>query len=324
MTEIAICNIVTGVLGRYKRCKVVKKILITAILFSIFPIAVFAESTPDATDAIKQQLTTFIEKNNLSGAAVQIYRASKPQTIYLGDAKASTHFDISALSEIMLGLLLAQQVDAAKVQLTTTVENKITLRSLATNTSGLPANATDTTSTYPVDKIWQPSTLGTMLLTKALENAAHKNLAALYQRQIFAVLGMRSAKLTASELSVTAPDMQKFLAAAIGLPGIPESVSYPMKLTQSVFVELPDRMIGLGWDINVRDVADASEANNIVKEVLQRPIFKPHNRYEKTASSAYIAVLPSKKSGVVILLSKPVSEEVLSQFGRQIITELDA
>ncbi len=333
-----------------------KKIIISSFLVFLFSGLAIAETVAtNSTETIKQNIASFIAKHNIPAAAVQIYQNGKPQTIYLGDAKPATQFDASALTEIMTGLLLAQQVDAAKVQLTTPLEqffpsilssraapgagssdlSKITLRSLATNTSGLPSNATmNGHQSNVVDDTWQPSTIGMTLLTKALETVAHKNIAELYQRQIFAALGMRSAKATSTELKISAPDMQKFLAAAIGLPGTPESVLYPMRLTQTAFIELNDHMIGLGWQIKgqeeekkpegtpVEEVAPVSD--NVIKNVPDRPVFKPDRQYDKAGLSAYIAVLPNKKSGIAILLSAQVNEQDLAQLGQQILTGLSS
>lgn len=331
-----------------------KKIIISTILFFLFPHLAIAETVAtDSTETIKQHIATFIAKYNIPAAVVQIYRDGKPQSIYLGNAKPATQFDVGSLKEIMTGLLLAQQVDAAKVQLTTPVKqffpagsdefSKITLRSLATHTSGLPSNAsihylTNANQANRMDETWQPSTIGMTLLTQALEAVAHKNIAELYQRQIFSALGMRSAKATLTELKFSALDMQKFLAAAIGLPGTPESVLYPMRLTQTAFIELNDRMIGLGWQINAHDEEriaeektaeektsaekDAQGAENSIKEVSDRPVFKPDRQYDKVGTNAYIAVLPNKKTGMVILLSAQVNEKELAQLGRQLMAGL--
>lgn len=315
-----------------------KKIIITTALFFLSPGFAVADATvKNSADVVKQEITTFSVNNHIPAVAVQIFHDGKPFSLYLGEAKPTTQFDVSSLNDIMTGLVLAQQVDAAKVQLKTPIreffpvildaEGKITLRTLATNTSGWPAKANQPSE---VDEIWQPSPTGMMMLTKALEIATHKNMAELYQRHIFSVLGMRDVKVSAVELKMSATDMQKFLSAAIGLPGTPESVLYPMRLTQTAFIELNDGMIGLGWQIDgngeQKTPADNSEevAENAVKDVPARPVFKADRKYHKTTSNTYIAVLPNKKSGVVILLSAPVDNQALTQLGQKILMELDA
>jgi len=309
-----------------------KKIIILAVMFFISPVSLGAETQPtDHLVTIKQSVDAFAKKNNISTAIVQIYSNGQPQTLYIGDAKATTTFDAGVLTEVMTGLLLAQQVDAAKVQLNTPIKqfstmtgedaDKITLRSLATNTSGLPANAAGDKFVNEVDEVWAPSTVGMTLLNKALETSAHKSLAELYQKQIFTVIGMKTAKYSDGKLSMTAVDMQKFLAAAIGLPGVPEIISYPMRLTESAFVELPDRMIGLGWEINVHDNTE-TPSDNSVKEVFARPAFKLDYKYEKWSPNAYITMIPNKKAGIVILLDKPVSKDELAELGRELMAEL--
>ena len=311
----------------------IKKITYILFLFLFLPALALAETVSDQSDATKQTLTTFVEKNNTADAAILIYHDGKFQPYYFGGAKPATAFQVGAVPDILTGLILAQQVDAAKVQLAMPLKNfyptitdvfgKISLRSLATNTSGLPANVPESflnnaNQENIVDETWQPSIVGMTLLTKVLENTTHKNLAELYQKQIFSVLGMTATKITPNGLKTSAPDMQKFLAAAIGLPGTPESVLYPMRLTQTAFVELQDRMLGLGWQINVHDVSP-EEQDNSVKEVPEHPKYSAERLYERGSPNTYIAVLPNKKSGIVILLSKPVDEKMLAQLGRQIV-----
>lgn len=311
-----------------------KKIIIILILIFIFPSLVLAEEKVDQTESTKQALVTFSTKYNISDTAIFLYREGKLQSIYLGDTKPTTQFNVNALSDILTGLVLAQQFDTAKLQLNAPLKQfyqntsdqvgNITLRSLSTDTSGLPLSATESYLTkkdqeVAVDENWQPSSFGRTILTNILEKATHKNLAELYQHQIFSVLDMHNIKLTATGLMSSASDMQKFLSAAIGLPGTPEIVLYPMRLTQTAFIELSDRELGLGWNINVKELSGTEEIDTSVNEAPSRPVFKSDSTYEKIGSNFYLAVIPSKKTGVVILLSKPVNEKELAELGKQIL-----
>lgn len=247
--------------------------------------------------------------------------------------------------------------------------NKINLQDLATHTAGLPFEVPDKkslsawTSDHLAQNRWQYSNVGMGLLGQALATSTESEFGDLYRRHILNPLGMvngvtipkplikyyaqgydeRNNPLAHGEagtfytpaygIKASAADMQKFLAAAIGLPGTPPRVLYPMKLTQSIFVKLPDVSQGLGWQVHAIDsssdikallqVRDLNFGSAPVSEVLPRSFYSGKVLADKTGASngfrAYIAVIPDKKSGIVILLNKNVSSPAVVKMAREIL-----
>jgi beta-lactamase class C len=138
----------------------------------------------------------------------------------------------------------------------------------------------------------------------------------------------------ASALKMAASDMQNFLSAAIGLPGTPERIFYPMRMTQSVYVKLPERYQGLAWNIHPltrrnmnKLVSDAFNfGTSPVTATFERPMFYGDALFDKTGTTkgfkAYIAVIPNKKSGVAILTNKNSQTNEIVTVGRQILFNL--
>jgi beta-lactamase class C len=134
-------------------------------------------------------------------------------------------------------------------------------------------------------------------------------------------------------VKASASDMEKFLSAAIGLPGTPPRVFYPMRMTQSVYVKMNDDYQGLGWQIHRLEDGDAygllrvSDKQDMgpidVQEVYSRPVYNGDALIDKTGTTkgfrAYIAVLPNKKSGIVILANKNVPNSAIVKTGREIL-----
>jgi beta-lactamase class C len=250
----------------------------------------------------------------------------------------------------------------------------ITVQSLATYTSGLPFDAPATIKTqaelyqylnnwypdYVTDEAWLYSPLSMRLLSDVLEQQSKQKINDLYRRRIFSPLGMQPLGLhvpSASQanfaqgydthdlpvtsadsqnVKVSAADMQKFLSAAIGLSGTPESILYPMRMTQAAYIKLPARKQGLGWEIyslepselgNLSSVANTqhTEAEHVV-EVYNKAIFKTNDLLEKSGNTAgftaYIALIPGKKTGIVILMNKQISKEDVVDTGRKILFKL--
>ena len=230
-----------------------------------------------------------------------LYVDGKPEAHYFGYAKpnekvrmnAKTIFEVGSLSKVITSLLLAQEVDAAKVQLDVSIKKylpnlsddfeDISLKNLATHTSGLPMKQTEDFKNqqdfnqflatyypdYTVDEKWIYSNLGIGLLGPALEKIAHKPLNELYIQQILLPLGMQPIGITVpknlethyaagydkegNEVALAAfthaccgqsrlPLWTGTFNAAIGLPGTPEHILYPMRMTESVYAELPTKM----------------------------------------------------------------------------------
>ena len=137
-----------------------------------------------------------------------------------------------------------------------------------------------------------------------------------------------------ASLKASASDMQKFLSAAIGLQGTPPRVFYPMRLTQSVFLKITeDKYQGLAWQIHplenigINSLSTISYENNLgsmhVNQIYEHPLYNGNALIDKTGSTngfhAYIAVIPSKKSGIVILANKNISNNEIVKTARAIL-----
>ena len=115
-------------------------------------------------------------------------------------------------------------------------------------------------------------------------------------------------------------DMQYYLKAALMTDDIPENIRQAMRLTQTPFVNVPskDFDVGLGWlvtPLNSNRIdnllySKQTEHSKAPKPItwISHPLFDPHTLIDKTGSTngfrSYIAVLPDKQTGMVILTNR--------------------
>lgn len=359
---------------------------------------VAAQPDPNA-ELVKTTMMDFMKENNVEGVAVEMYVDGKPRTYNFGYANAekkkpitqNTIFEVGSITKLMTSLLFAQEVDAAKVQLTDPITHymttlpdsykSISLQSLATHTAGFPflppenvksendlqQYLRDNAPTAAINQEWQYSNFSIGMLGMTLEAITHENFDQLYRQRILAPLRMQQIGLVvpekllknyaqgydkdnnpverdslglfpaAADVKASASDMQKFLSAAIGLPGTPPRILYPMRMTQATYVELPDKMQGLGWTIHPFTEATASdlliepeEMNRgplPVKEVLTRAKYNGDALIDKTGGTpgfrSYIAVIPNKKTGIVILTNHFVSNKAIVETGRELLFKVN-
>ena len=216
---------------------------------------------------------------------------------------------------------------------------------------------------YAVDDEWNYSNLDTEVLRTTLETITHKDISELYRDKILLPLGMQPiaqiipkrlqknvaqgydpagdpayvliSPSASGSMKASANDMQHFLRAAIGLPGTPESILYPMRMTQAAYVELPHQDQGLGWEIyslqnhinNLLDVPDVMNLGPIpVSDVYDIPKYNGNTLIDKTGATggfrSYIALIPSRKTGIVILTNKSISDKAIVKTGREILLKL--
>lgn len=141
----------------------------------------------------------------------------------------------------------------------------------------------------------------------------------------------------AGGMKMSASDMQHFLKAAIGLSGTPDRIFYPMRMTQAAYVKLEDKMQGLGWQIHSLDpdeiaglLAEGSSDKFgpfPVVEMMEKPKFDGDSLIDKTGTTdgfrAYVAVIPSKKTGIVILMNKNIDNGPLVDAARGILFKIN-
>lgn len=137
-------------------------------------------------------------------------------------------------------------------------------------------------------------------------------------------------------IKVSVEDSRHFLSAAIGLTGTPERIFYPMRMTQAAFVKLSDRQQGLAWQIHeiksntintlLHEPDDAHLGPYPVIETYERALFNGDALIDKAGSTAgfraYVAVIPNKKSGIIILVNKSVPNSTIVNTGRAILFKL--
>lgn len=213
---------------------------------------------------------------------------------------------------------------------------------------------------------WGYSNVGIGLLTNALQKVTKKNFQQLYITQITKPLNMQPIGLivpkqlksffaqgydregnpvpprgdglfpSAYSIKIAASDSLHFLSAAIGLPGTPKSILYPIRMTESAYVAMSDKLQGLGWQMY--DLTDETipgllnESNHVergpmkVDEVLDRPIYDGDRLIDKVGKTrgfhSYIAVIPNKKSGLIILANKDVPNGAIVNMGRALLFNL--
>ena len=285
--------------------KTVKILLAWMMSISVCTAAVVVPPMNPDAEVVKQVITKFMEVNHVPGVAVELYVNGQPQHYYFGYAKPhkklpvtkNTIFELGSISKVMTSILLAQEVDAAKLRVEAPVRDLLpelsedfddaTLKNLATHTAGVelqlpdniktPAELNSFLANYSYENIanekWIYSNIGIGVLGMAMERATHKNLNTLYIQRILQPLHMQpigmvvppalkanyaqghdkegqpispmplSVLPAGGQMKASSADMQRFLSAAIGLPGTPEGILYPMRLTQSVFLELPNTLM---------------------------------------------------------------------------------
>lgn len=137
----------------------------------------------------------------------------------------------------------------------------------------------------------------------------------------------------AGALKASGHDMLQFLKAAMGLPGTPVSVNEAMRMTQTPYVSTSSMQQGLGWVISPITAENMSALLNPAKPNLgplpatqlppMKRQFSSDSLIDKTGATqgfqAYIAVIPKRKLGVVILANRYVGSAEIMKLGREIL-----
>jgi beta-lactamase class C len=137
-------------------------------------------------------------------------------------------------------------------------------------------------------------------------------------------------------MEASAHDMLLFLHAAIDLPGTPKNIAQAMRITQTPYVLLPNMQQGLGWQIhslNYHTLEDLQfapltmDTGPLPATTLPRNkrLFTRNALLDKTGATfgfrSYIAVIPAKQSGIVILANHYVSNGAIVNLGRYILLQ---
>lgn len=216
---------------------------------------------------------------------------------------------------------------------------------------------------YAPGEEWIYSNIGIGLLANALTNATQRDYNDLYRKHITIPLGMRSIGFSVPErwrslvaqgydannqavpaaddglfptaygIKMSGKDMRQFLIAAIGLPGTPERVFYPMRMTQVAYFQVGDRSQGLAWVLHpkafanqarlIRNAGKIDMGPERAYLIPDQPVFSGDALIDKTGMTkgfrAYIAVIPNTQSGIAILANKNIPNAAIVKTAREIL-----
>jgi beta-lactamase class C len=175
---------------------------------------------------INQKMIAYMKQHRIPGAAVEVYVDGVPHSYYYGYADkdrkipvtSNTIFEVGSITKVFTCLLLAEQINAAHMQLndpatkylsnfSTTADNhlkNISLQELATHTAGFQLHVPKSVKTYPelmqyfsqwqpsvkIGSQWQYSNIGIGTLGYSLEGLTHQSDNQLYIENILQPLGM--------------------------------------------------------------------------------------------------------------------------------------
>jgi beta-lactamase class C len=141
---------------------------------------------------------------------------------------------------------------------------------------------------------------------------------------------------TAGAIEASPRDMQNFLSAALELSGTPSPIISAMELTQTAFVKTANFKQGLGWEIYPYSPKDpkfteqegqtmgplsATQLNS--NQAQYSPYLLMQKSGETSGFSSFIAVAPSRRTGVVILANSNFNNSAdIENAGRSIMAQL--
>jgi len=215
---------------------------------------------------------------------------------------------------------------------------------------------------FTVGTKWQYSNINFGLIGFALEKVTNKPIAQLYQAQLFSPLGMKDIGLevknlknyaqgysddkavphsrvgffpAAAALKATGADMLIFLKTTLALPGTPTNIIDAVHLTETPFVSTSEFNQGMGWVIYPEPYKNKDKLLNPsdkMVELTAKPIDKDQQKFDgnslmdKTGTAkgfrAYIAIIPNKKSGIIILTNRYVQNSKIIKVAREILFTL--
>lgn len=143
---------------------------------------------------------------------------------------------------------------------------------------------------------------------------------------------------SAGAMKASGDDMLQFLKASLQLPGVPVKISDAMRMTQTAYVKTDKMSQGLGWSIypinksSMHDLMNPelygslgpTKATTLDKKSQK---FDAYALIDKTGGSegfrSYIAVIPGRKSGVVVLANRYIPNGEIVKIGREILFSLN-
>lgn len=138
----------------------------------------------------------------------------------------------------------------------------------------------------------------------------------------------------AGSMRASGDDMLKFLSAALTLPGTPSEIKNAMRITQTPYYVTANYQQGLAWMIYPLATHRKTLLLNPPLDMDMGPLpakqldhkqqhFNKHALIDKTGASdgfrSYIAIIPERKSGIVILANRFVMNGEVIKVGREIL-----
>lgn len=201
----------------------------------------------------------------------------------------------------------------------------------------------------PTQFQWQYSNIGLGLLGDVLAAENHQSLNTLFKDDIFIPLDMPTSSLSSTPetppfsekflpgtwaLKSTIVDMSNFLSAAIGLPNTPETILAAMQLAQTPRIAVGNMKQALAWQVfslqNPSLLLNTAQYLNIYGSfpihILPNNLqhYNPNTLMDKSGIThqfqSYMAVIPSRQSGVVIIVNnRQVPLDAVIKAGREIL-----
>lgn len=218
----------------------------------------------------------------------------------------------------------------------------------------------------PIGLRWHYSNVGFGVLGYALENSYSMPYSDVLKTQLLAPLHMNQTGITgyacsyiicaqghswngapvrttpklliipaAGSVQASGQDMQKFLAAALNLPGTPPTIAKAMHLSQQPIFDTPYGGQALGWEVHeLSDIAPTGLIRGFSAVTIRSSSVRPASElspyevymFDKTGTvagyRAYIAAVPARQSGIVILVNQATSRNRLVQAARRVIVPI--
>lgn len=276
----------------------------------------------DNLQQIHEELTSYIKELGSPQASAALFYNGKTYFWNWGRATENTSFKIASITKVFTTTELALEVLRGQIKLDDHLSKfyphlqkstaEITLKQLATHTSGLPRS-------FPGSKQWTPehppgtqylySNIGFGILGNALGNNRHIPYQQLITRDILDPLKMTSTGFNISPapgsgaIHSTSKDMLQFLLANLQLAG-PKELQNAMQFAQEPQFKVRDKLtMGLGWQRVSFDALLIIDKNGGLPDY-----------------SSYIGFLPEQKIGIVLLVNQTRAKP--AQLGRKILKAL--
>lgn len=139
-------------------------------------------------------------------------------------------------------------------------------------------------------------------------------------------------------MKVSPRDMKNYLRATLGIGPIPEKLRQPIMVSQMAYYVMPeqDTMLGLGWTItsldkisNINKLMHNPAHYNFAAYVVQQlktPTFDANSLIEKVGATdgfrSYIALIPNKKVGIVIMANRYFGSGDLPNLANKILFQI--